>query len=60
MTADKVFPWYVKQSMIEGYTFLIISVTALVLGILAIFFSHSKVDFEEGNRYVPIFVSGVS
>ena len=33
VTADKVFPWYVKQSMIEGYWFFGISILIALIGL---------------------------
>lgn len=41
-TADKVFPWYVGQSIIEGYTFFALLCIALIIGSVLLITSYKK------------------
>jgi hypothetical protein len=49
-TADKIFPWYVKQQIVSAYTDL--AAFAIFLVILGVTFwkTYPKADFEDGNR----------
>ena len=57
-TADKVFPWYVKQQILTGYLFLIIDGIALLLGGCLMFSFYGKADWNNGNRYVIFTIVG--
>ena len=59
-TADKVFPWYVQQSYIEGMTGLIAGFVGLFLALLAIGVGFRKADFDNGNRYAVISIAGAT
>lgn len=55
-TTDKVFPWYVKQQIIEGYTYLAIGAAAMILSIIMLSVSWKKSDFDNGNLYAVFVV----
>jgi hypothetical protein len=48
-TADQVFPWYVQQQIIEGWTTLVVLGIFLVVSIVAFSMSLRKADWSEGN-----------
>lgn len=59
-TADKVFPWYVKQQVLEGYIWMSLSLSALFLGAILAIASWGKADFDgPGNRYSMLAGFGV-
>ena len=45
-TADKVFPWYVKQSVLEGYIFLAVMLSVLTVG-LALFLVNIRILYSD-------------
>lgn len=53
-TADRVFPWYIKQQVIEAKAAIIIIIMIFIASLLGICFSFKKADFDEGNRYCVI------
>lgn len=59
-TADMVFPWYVRQQVIEGYVFFtIISIIGLIA--LSVFLrSMRKADFSTGDWNTHNYVLGTS
>lgn len=57
-TADKVFPWYIKQQVLEGWIWLGLSGSALLIGVALAIVSWGKADFEDGNRYTPLCIVG--
>lgn len=58
-TADKVFPWYAQQQVIEGYTNLISILFFIILGLFFAITCWFKADFENGNRYTPFCTGGI-
>ena len=58
-TADKVFPWYVKQSILSGYLYLIAVGIAFLTGILLMFRFYGKAEWDNGNRYTVLSVIGI-
>lgn len=58
VTADKVFPWYVKQSMIEGYSFFIISMVIVIIALTFLFVSTFK-RFSGDTKSALAAISGV-
>lgn len=58
VTADKVFPWYVKQQVIEGFVFVGVTISLLILFGAVFFYSFKKADFENGNRYIVTTIGG--
>ena len=59
-TADKVFPWYVKQQVLEGHIWMSLSLSALFLGAILAIASWGKADFDgPGNRYFMLAGFGV-
>lgn len=59
-TADKVFPWYVKQQVLEGYIWMSLSLSALFLGAILAITSWKKADFNgSGNRHSMLAWFGV-
>jgi uncharacterized membrane protein len=57
-TADKVFPWYVTQQVIEGTMLLATSCIAFIIGMLLMCLSFKKADWNRGNRYSAFVVVG--
>ena len=47
-TADKVFPWYVKQQVIEGWMWLGISGGAIVISSIIAYCSLKKAEWKGG------------
>jgi putative Mn2+ efflux pump MntP len=58
-TVDKVFPWYVKQQVMEGWMYIITAVLAILLGWMMFAISFKKADFDEGNRYIAPAITGL-
>jgi len=52
VTVDKIFPWYVKQEVIEGYTSLFLLTFFSIIGIILLIVSLIKADFDKGNGYI--------
>lgn len=59
-TADKVFPWYVQQSILEGWTTIIWIAAALVLFLAVFSISIRKAQFSYGKENVAMVVSIIS
>ena len=57
-TADKIFPWYVKQAIIEGWMFLICNILALTVGIVLIRTCCKKANWERGNLSQTLTIVG--
>lgn len=59
-TAEEVFPWYVKQQVLEGWLYLVTDAVAFVLGLVFLLGFFSKADWKsEGwNRYAVLSVIG--
>lgn len=49
-TADKVFPWYVKQQVVEGVMFFALDLCALLMGMVLFFVFLRKADFTKETR----------
>jgi len=61
-TADKVFPWYVKQAVIEGWTFIFAISFVLFIGTALIVLSWRKATFDHNNgpnRYGVFLIIGI-
>lgn len=56
ITGDKLFPWYVKQQIIEGYTYLCLSATSLIVGIIlsVIFFKKEGQNKSEYDGFILV------
>ena len=54
-TADKIFPWYVQQQVIEGWTKAGIFAFLIGASTLTVIISMTKADYDSGN--VPAFLS---
>lgn len=50
-TADQVFPWYVKQSVLEGWLFLACISAAVIVALTIFIPSFKKADFGTENKY---------
>lgn len=48
-TADKVFPWYVKQQILEGIMFFVMDFIAFTFGIVLIYLFR-KASFEQESK----------
>src|SRR3990167_7436688 len=57
-TADKIYPWYIKQELIYGYSFFVICLGVLLFGIILALFVRKKADFsnEKLNFYAAILI----
>ena len=53
-TVDKIFPWYVKQQEIWGYSFLFICVFCFIISAGMLKYSSKKIDWD--NVTVPNFL----
>lgn len=53
-TADKVFPWYAQQAILEGVTALAFLGFFWIVFIVALAISFRKADFDDGNRYAVV------
>lgn len=51
VTADKVFPWYVKEAQIEGYTFVAMITVCSILFSLMFFIGIMKDKFTGETPY---------
>ena len=50
VTADKIFPWYVKQSVIEGWLYVAFWITGVSVALIMLIVSLRKLKFDEiGN-----------
>ena len=56
-TADKVFPWYVEQSVLQGWTTLIAIGAALVVFSIVFAISFPKAKFSYGQENKAMVVS---
>lgn len=57
-TADKVFPWYVQQAQVEGWTTIMALAVALVVFGFVFVILVWKADYEKGNA--PAVLSVIS
>ncbi len=46
ITVDKVFPWFIKQSVIDGYCFFTLIALAFILGVDLILYNQNKATYE--------------
>jgi hypothetical protein len=58
-TADKVFPWYVKQQVLEGWTYFALLIPFFVLGTVLCIKGFNKVDCDDENKYTVVLGVGV-
>lgn len=52
-TADKIFPWYVSQSIIEGYTFFFLLLVAFSTGGVFLLLSSKNPKYSDVNQDNP-------
>ena len=57
-TADQVFPWYVKQSVLEGWLFWASISAAVIIGLTIFIPSFKRADFRKGNKYAVTTIIG--
>ena len=57
-SVDQVFPWYVNQQVIEGWTYLAVISVAILLLLSVVIYCYKKADFDNENASVILF--GVS
>jgi hypothetical protein len=57
-TADKVFPWYVNQSVLEGWGTLAVLATVLVLAVTLVCFGLIKQDLDDPDWRIFLAVFG--
>lgn len=58
-TAEQVFPWYVRQQIIEGWTFLAFNLTFFALGVLLVLRFYKHANFDSGKGMAPVVLGGV-
>lgn len=58
VTADKIYPHYVKQIAIEGYSFFFVLFLYGILLIVILAISLQRADWENGNFYA--FITAIS
>ena len=54
VAADKIFPWYVKQQLIEGCSNLGLGLALLVTGCVMVIVGLKKADWKDGNGYIGV------
>jgi hypothetical protein len=59
-TVDKIFPWYVKQEVVNAYTFLFISVTAVIISLFVFLYFKKKSVFCEEEWNMPATLTIIS
>ena len=58
-TAEKVFPWYIQQQTLEGWTLLVAILIPLFIGVIVVAFNYGKAIFEgDGNRNSVLTIAG--
>ncbi len=55
-TADKVFPWYVKQQIIEGWVDLFIGIAVLTGLTILLLICSRRANWDEVNAYCPVVI----
>jgi len=55
-TADKVYPWYVKQQYIEGLFFIITTSLFFIISVFLCTVAWEKADFVDGNQETAVFI----
>lgn len=58
--ADQVFPWYVKQQIIEGYLWGFLSSGFLILGISMFLACWNKADFDNCDKRAVLSITGIA
>lgn len=59
VTAKEIFPWYVNQSILEGYTFIgMLIVFTLISSALLIFGYYKSNKFEDENWGIIVSIAG--
>ena len=58
IAADKIFPWYVQQQIIEGWTQLCLNVGICLISIFIIIYCLPKTDFDEPDKYGILSIVG--
>jgi len=49
VTADKIFPWYVKQAIVEGWIFIVFWLIGTILSVVLLVISFKRVKFTNGD-----------
>ncbi len=52
ITADKVFPWYVKQQVIEGWSFIIISSLLNIIFAITFIYNYKNIRKKDDDKYI--------
>lgn len=55
-SVDQVFPWYINQQVIEGWTFLAVVAVFILLLSATTIYSYKRSDFDNENVFVLLFV----
>jgi len=59
-TTDKIFPWYVKQQVLEGYTSIVIILSLLTASIMIMAYNYKKANWSDSgfNQHSTITLAG--
>jgi hypothetical protein len=58
-TADKIFPWYVQQQLIYGWTFLVLLAVGLAVGVTLVARNLKKTDWDRGTGVAPVLIGSI-
>ena len=58
-TANKVFPWYVKQQVLEGWSSIFVILVVSLISSVCALKTFKKADFDENVKETTIFVISV-
>lgn len=58
-TTDKVFPWYVKQQVIEGWAFFVTCGLSFVVGVILVALTWKKCDWVYSKGLIPFCIIGI-
>ena len=59
-TADKIFPWYLNQQLIEGILFIIILLSLSIICLSVAYIFHKKSDYSKNYWQFTEYVALVS
>jgi uncharacterized membrane protein YhaH (DUF805 family) len=59
-TTDKIFPWYVKQNLITGYTHAIVILVLFISSIVVLMLTWHKADFNSDKCFLECLITILS
>ena len=54
-SVDQVFPWYVNQQVIEGWTFIAVATVIILLLSAVMIYFYKKADFDNEDAFMILF-----